>query len=446
MNSAIALGVYVGILGTLVVGVLYRPAIALTAVLCLFGLKQWGQTTNSWLAYNRTFTNIAIGVIAVLAIVVSMARGRCILCRIPRVTYLTVLLFLYSWVSLQWVSRPDLAEPLWEEQLPYLLTFILLVPLVVQTTEDFAIAMRWLLGVGGALAFVLLVYGHWGIRGLYVGDARWENETNPLALAGLGGTLVAVAMFLRAGKRSVPFLILRLTLVSAGLLLVVRSGSRGQVIAVVAASLLMLPVAFKFTSLRGLTAATMGLCVIAGSIAFGLSTLIVGLGFGETRWSGVNSIGDAAIRWENIATLLSAWNRNPTTIIFGLGNSASFDPSIIGFYPHNVPAEVLGEEGLLGFLLYVWILIECARSLMRSYALTRTDPARRGLVAAAGAAFLFSFLLTLKQGNMIGSVEFFLFAILLARLGASLGTSETVALEEPRELGARAEVFPNLLR
>jgi hypothetical protein len=332
------------------------------------------------------------------------------------------------------------------EELPYQVTFILLVPLLIQETEDFSIALRWLLYIGGPLVVVLLVFGHWGIRGIYVGDAKWENETNPLALAGMAGTMAAVALFLRASKSSILSLILRLALLSVGLLLIVRSGSRGQLIAAVVASLLMTPVAFKFTSLRGLAAATTGVCVIGASIVFGLAQLIAGMGFGEERWNGANSLADAAIRWDNIGALLSAWNKGPATIIFGLGNSASFDPSIIGFYPHNVPAEVLGEEGLLGFLLYAWILIECGRSLMNASIITRGNQESRGLVAAVGAAFLFSFILTLKQGNMMGSVDFFLFAILIARLERSLQVQAPAASEHAGELRGRLAMFPNLLR
>ena len=102
MSGIAALSVYAGVLALLAIGVIVRPPTALAAVCCIFGLKQWGQATNGWLAANPPATNLAIGVLVLCAIVTAMLRGRCIFCRIPKITWLIAALLLYSLATLAW--------------------------------------------------------------------------------------------------------------------------------------------------------------------------------------------------------------------------------------------------------------------------------------------------------------------------------------------------------
>jgi len=69
LSGIAALSVYAGVLALLAIGVIVRPPTALAAVCCIFGLKQWGQATNGWLAANPPATNLAIGVLVLCAIV-----------------------------------------------------------------------------------------------------------------------------------------------------------------------------------------------------------------------------------------------------------------------------------------------------------------------------------------------------------------------------------------
>ena len=126
MSGSLALGIYAGVLALLAIGAVVRPPAALAAVLCIYGLKQWGQSTNSFLAAHPPLTNIAVGVLVLVALATAMARGRCIFCNIPRITWAVVGLLLYSFVSLMWTPRPDIARPLWIESYPYLITFVVL--------------------------------------------------------------------------------------------------------------------------------------------------------------------------------------------------------------------------------------------------------------------------------------------------------------------------------
>ncbi|MDB6102088.1 MAG: hypothetical protein JWO52_2087 [Gammaproteobacteria bacterium] len=442
MSGVIALSVYGGLLAVLALGALLRPPSALAAVLCIYGLKQWGQSTNAFLAAHPPLTNIAVGVLVLCALVATAARGRCILCDIPKVTWAVLALLLYSLLSLLWTPRPDIAKPIWVDAYPYLATFVMLVPLVIHETEDLRVALNWLLVVGGALVLVLLIFGHWGLRGLSLGTSSLEQETNPLALAGLGGMVAAAAMLLRPRRISFLTWPLRLALVGAGLLLIVRSESRGQLVAVLAAMLVMLPFSAKFTSVRGVTAAIVGCVVVVVALNYAFSMFSAGHEDAQ-RWSQSTNTADAAVRFEMVGKLLSASSQSGGTVLFGLGNSASWDPDINGIYPHNVPMEVLGEEGVVGFLLYLAICVSALSALVR--ALLSSNERDRPVVAASGAGFLFFLLVSLKQGNMIGSVEFFMYAILLVRLSRAV-TRAGHASDASVETQVPRPVFHNILR
>jgi hypothetical protein len=81
MSLSIQLGLYAVLIGSLAIGVLVRPALAITAVACVFGLKQWGQLTVPWLAQHSTFTNVATGCMVLAALAVqtcsAMPSSRC---------------------------------------------------------------------------------------------------------------------------------------------------------------------------------------------------------------------------------------------------------------------------------------------------------------------------------------------------------------------------------
>jgi len=89
--------------------------------------------------------------------------------------------------------------------------------------------------------------------------------------------------------------------------------------------------------------------------------------------------------------------------------------------------EILGEEGLLGlglFCLALWMSIRTTRS---AYRLAKEDPVQRGILATLAASFTFAFILSFKQGSLVGfSAEMFSFAILIERQARLLVSAERV--------------------
>jgi hypothetical protein len=336
---------------------------------------------------------------------------------------------------------------MWEIGAPYIITAVLLAPLAVHDSEDLYRAYFALCVFGGVLVIALLLFAKWGDRGVLIVGSTSELETNPLSIANLGGGVASAAMFLRTRRFPVLSWLIRLGLVAASLAIVVKSGSRGQLVATLATLILMLPVAFKISNVRGLVPILIAVAVIGYAAQFAARNYIQR---GDERWSEREAAASAAGRFEMSAQLLSHWSQSPGSVLFGLGNSASFDPNIVGSYPHDVPAETLGEEGLLGLAIYLGINWLAVKGLFTALKATKGDQQLRRLLAVAGANYVFTFITTLKEGNMAGSAEFFMAAILLARMPEMLsGKSQPVDELAPDTPVTHARITPrfaNIMR
>jgi hypothetical protein len=439
---------YGALLLTLAVGAVLRPPIALAGVICLFGLKQWGQSSSALLAANPPFTNIAIGVLTVAAVLRAAFKRSCLFCRVPAAEICVILLFVYALVTLLWSLDLEDALDTWATASPYLAVVVLLAPLVVDDLDDVKTVFTWAMLLGGTICFLAVAFGTWGYRGLAV-DARvavgvldtapLELQTNPLSIAGIGGTaVIAAAMFLTE-RRRVLLKVLALCTIPFAFAVIIRSGSRGQLVALLPAVLVAGSVAFRLRGLRSWL--SLGL----------LTALIVGLGFWATsfvdvdksRWLGSQlATHDVEGRFEMAATVLDAALAHPFAIFFGLGNSSSL--ALLGIYPHITILEVLAEEGLPGIALYAAVLIYSVRSIRRTVRAVEDDPGRRIALAILAGVFAYELVLSWKQGSLLGSPYVFCCAIVLGRIEQSFAVFPA---QQSTELTAVAPIraFPNLM-
>lgn len=443
MSGGAEIGFYVALLALIFVGALWRPELSVTGVVCIFGLKQWGQSASSWIAAHGTFTNYAVGAIVLCALGAQLLRGQCILCNLRKEAWAVIALYCYALLSLLWTPSLDTAADLWSHAAPYLLTVVVLAPLTVNRIAQLRTSYVALAAIGGALVLVMLVFGKWGGRGLVMGSGASELETNPLAIASLAGSVATAALFIGWRRFASVGWVLRLMLVAACLAVIVRSGSRGQFLAALGALCVTLPVAFRLNQIRGFVPIVVAMVVIAGASAYAAKNYIRP---DDARWQrGVESHA-VDTRLEMGEKLLSRWSESPVSMLFGLGNSAAYDPSLLGSYPHDVALETLCEEGLLGFALYLRILWLAACGAFRALRIVREQPQRRGVLATASASFLFMLIVSLKQGSMISSAWFFLAAILLADMPALAITGEPAGdASEPTE-AAPGPLFANVMR
>jgi len=429
---------YCAILFALCVGVWFRPAAGVAAVLCLYGLKQWGQSSSSFVVQHGQFTNYAIAIIALIGLIRAALKRSCVFCQIPTATLLIAALLLYALLSVLWA--PDLEASLqqWASQGPYIITITLLAPLLLSDFEDARIAFSWTAFVGAAICILALLFGKWGFRGLLIYANALEAETNPLALSSLAGTVFIISALSLGRPNNIFRRILCMVFIPITLAVILRSGSRGQLIAGVAAVMVSLPIAFRMRNIRSFGALILATSIIVGLGAWGASLVKID----ASRWESTDSQSAVSGRIENARHLLGAATSNASTIIFGLGNSSSFQ--ILGIYPHITGLEVIAEEGLVGTIPYFGIILVVARSIKRITNRADLTDSNRNVLAILTGLFVFEFILSWKQGSLLSSVYVFAYAITLGRL-EDLVTVRSALVREQTVTPVSVR-FPNLLR
>lgn len=394
------------------------PSIAVAGVLCMFGLEQWGQATHPFFSQHQTFTNFLIGGTVLLAMLIKLIRGENVWAYYPPVGWLVIALFSYALASTIWAPRPELSQSIWAGRGPYAVTFLLLTPLVIGNTKDIQVTFKAIIWMGTTLTALLLTFVSWESRAIVLEG----GHGNPLAVSQMAG-MVALVAILADPWRSQVWQALRWVVVALCLILVIRSGARGQLVGIVLVSVACWPLSHRVKNV-GQVILLIGLMgFLAGVTSLGLQEFWSKQSSyyaGGSRWSTSAMEGAMAERLVQAFYLLHLWFQSIETIIFGLGNSAAFDPRILGIYPHFVPLEILAEEGLIGFGLYLLILYLLFRSSFSSIRILRNEPKELLVFGTLVSLTLFTLILSFKQGNLLGNLEFFMFATILDRHSKSL--------------------------
>lgn len=418
----IGLAIYLGVVAVLLAGSIRRPAFALGAFLCMFGLEQWGATKISFIASHGSFTNYLALIIVMFAFGIRLfRRGGLRLINGPT-HVVVILLYMYAAATLLWTPAYDAAMEEWKAQAPYLLFSVILLPLLIQNADD---AMEGLLGTvvaGAILAAALAFLVDWGYRSIESEVAAGETIRLPLAIAHLGAIMFVIALLFFRWRG--PAALVALGLVAISFILVIKTGSRGQLISMVLSAMLFLPISRGWPlsrgTLVGLAAAALALAAMWAFLP-DLSSL---LSTQESRFDAERAVVDYEERVAAADRLLDVYlSSGVLGLLFGLGSSASFAPQVVGFYTHIVPVEVLCELGAVGFLLFVGALGFTVRAVIRLASIMSSpqiSPETRRAVACLSALALIELLLSLKQGSLVRDVNLFLFPILIEGLLASL--------------------------
>lgn len=420
------------------VGAWRAPPSCVAAMYCLFPLKQLGQSSIELLQSHPATTNILIGAIVVVA---TLRNWRTLILRFwhrPASYFLAASLYFYALLSTGWSLAPDEALHRWGSAWPYLVTAIFLAPLSISSTCEFRTALRWLTWIGGLLSLAMLISGDWGSRGLVVDGISGDFETNPLAIAATAGAVAIAALVPRAtGSSSLIHAPLAILASISSIFLIIRSGSRGELFAALAAIALVSPLRFNITKARDVAAIALLTALISVGLVVGLSQY---RGGGDARWSQSVVSADTEGRLEMATTLLRRWSKSDAGLVFGLGNSSSFDSRVVGFYPHVLPAEILGEEGLVGFLLLLALLVRAGRDGLHGWKSSAHDSDVRATVAAAIALAVFSLVVSCKEGNLLSNYIFFTALTNISRISKE---ARVDTFEAPKAAAIRLQ---NLLR
>jgi hypothetical protein len=443
----IGLAIYLGVVALLLIGSIRRPAFALGAFLCMFGLEQWGTAKIGFIASHGSFTNYLALVIVMIAFGVRLfRRGSLRLINGPT-HVVVILLYVYAAATLLWTPAYDAAMEEWNRQAPYLLFSIILLPLLIQNTDD---AMEGLLGtvIAGAILIAALAFlVDWGYRQIESDVAAGDTVRLPLAIAHLGAVVFVIAvLFFRWRGASA---LVALGLIAISLILVIKTGSRGQLISMVVSSMLFLPISRGWSLSRGTLVGLAAAALAMAAIWTFLPDLTNLASTQESRFDTARAVEDYEGRIARADRLLDVYlSSGVLGLLFGLGNSASFAPQVAGFYTHIVPVEILCELGAVGFLLFMGALGFTMRAVIRLASVmssSQISSEMRRAVACLSALALIELLLSLKQGSLVRDVHLFLFPILIEGLLASVAAQTLKGTtDRPKERSAVEGGQPDL--
>ena len=414
--------IYIGVVAILLAGSIRKPAFALGAFLCMFGLEQWGTAKIGFVASHGSFTNYLASAIVMIAFGVRLLRGRGFRVVNGPVHLSAILLYTYAAVTVLWTPAPGIAMEEWRAQAPYLLVAILVLPLLVQKVEEAKDGLHGTLIAGAILSACLAFLVEWGYRRIESEVLTGAAIDLPLALAQLGAVVFVLAMIYMPWRGL--HAVVAIGLIAISVILVIKSGSRGQLIAMIAGAFLFVPIARGWSISRGYLA---WLVVAAVALAAVWTVLPDLSGFftpEQGRFDTERAVEDYEERVTNARILLGQYlSSDIPELLFGLGSSASFSPRIIGFYPHVVAVEVLGELGVVGFSLFIAIAALTVRAIIRFMNTISQLPAHadaRRVVASLAALALLELLVSFKQGSLIRDVNLFLFPVLIEGIIASV--------------------------
>lgn len=410
----IGIAVFGATLAILVGGVLWWPSIGLTAFLAMFGLKQWGVAKIALLAHHFSATNYIVGAIVVMALAIRAMRGQVGWPLLGDISRWAVALYLYAAVTLLWTTDEAAALFEFRSNLPYIALSVVFVPLLIRDVRDAAVALNAMIVIGLLLLTALSFFVSWKYRAIASDVIGGEVVRLPASLAEFSGYTLISAVMLSRGK------LLRYCAMLAcavfAFVVAVKTGSRGQLFAMSVCAVLMLPASFGYRNSHRL----LGPLLLIGLLGMLLGSLDAGALFSEVhgRWSIDNLTAGYEVRVDRAGRLLSLWAAEPLTILFGLGNSASFGP--LNGYIHIMPIEVLCELGVVGLLIYfmcIWRSGAVILRALRSIGSGGPDHVLRNHVLAALIAMsLMEFLLSFKQGSLLRNYYLFVFPIILQNI------------------------------
>lgn len=397
----------------------YPPA-ALGALLCSFAMEQWFQSKDAFFLINGSLINVVIGVLVLASFVFKLIKDGNLFKSYPVNAVLIILLFIYAGISVMWSPVPEISYQNYFNYLPYLVLSIIVAPFLIKNDSDFYYTALFLIFIGGLLAVLILFFTEWGYRRIQMASLVVDARANPLAIANMTGYVLFSAILINFKREVAIWKIARWVLVVVCLGIAVKTGSRGQFMLMILLSLMFLPVSRPINHIKRFIPLVIAIAFISYMSLWALNQYTSDYTDKESaRWDADRMEQDLSGRFEAANALIATWYSSPENLLFGLGSSASYDPAIFGFYTHIVPLEILGELGLVGFTLFLLILYNTYKIFWRSFKNSKGSSTRRGVLATVSAITLFEFLLSFKQGSLLGNQLMFCMFLVLAKIDKS---------------------------
>ncbi len=402
-----------------------RPPLAFALVVLMFPMEQVIQAHAPGLigsAFGIKAVNYGVGVTAVFAAVkgcLTRPHGFSRWMNAATVSALSLL----AWAAISLLWSPGRTEGLETVvgNVPYIVLFIIVAPLLIGDLDELRISQQAVLLIGMVLCAIIVIspeftslYGRLGYT------VATGVRSNPLAIGELGGVVLLVAATMRGSTLlGFPLLPLRVAAAILGVLVAIKSGSRGQLAFALMVTIMFVPVAAPVRNVGAFISSAIIVGVTVLVVDFVISTQLQGVE--ARRFSGEALLyGDSSAfgRVNNVIALGSAWLSNPLAILIGLGYYAFSSLSASGGQPysHVMFADALFELGVPGVALTATGLIVSGLSALRLFRVCSGDRILRSTVAVAAGMLAYQVLLANKQGTMWGIPMLFALQAVVTRV------------------------------
>lgn len=325
------------------------------------------------------------------------------------------LLVCLSLASLGWTAADADTRALVKSSIPYTILYCVVAPLLVSRVRDLRTTFFTVLVLGTAVAAAILLNPDATMRSgridIKIGVV---DSINPLAVGYLGGVLFVTAVIYRPRKVAAWIMPARVGLAFMGIGVTLQSGSRGQLLITALMAIIFLPLSRKIQNFGRFVALSVGgvFALVAFRLAMGFFITYEN----EERWSFESLSDGGGGRIEMAATALGDLLQNPQSWLLGrgAGNFVTLDAS--HSYVHNFPIEALTELGIVGFMLFMFVVVTGFRSGRSLWLMYRDDDDYRMLVSTLLAVSSFTFLLSFKEGTIHDPGQKLFPLLLLARI------------------------------
>ncbi len=409
-----------------------RPAWAAAIIVIMFSIEQLLQSFFPVLVTRSWTINVSIGLVCLLAAIMRYLRNDDVRTGfLNPVLLLVVGIYVYQVLGWAWSPGRTFAMSQMQSNFMYLAVYLLIAPILIRDLRDFDSMMRFLLVLGTGVLLLILFNPRADFMGaryrLEVGFG--ESAGNPLATGRAGGTLAIAAVLMRSTKQSTIFNALRLTAFVTGMAMAVLSGSRGQSFGAGLVVILLYPLSRKVANVKQFFLVAGGFLIVVLSVYLVFDLFVSEQNYGRYT-SGVDESLDA--RWQRIMLMLDHFVDRPEAWLVGIGPGGF--SSLTGLhYTHNVPTEVLVELGLVGAVIFGSMLILITRHWRILHKTLDDEPKWRGTSAVLLGMFLYNFILSCKQGSIIGAPGPILYFVLIGRVTYTFFTTRRIDLDDEKE-------------
>jgi hypothetical protein len=400
------------------VGAIFNAGWSIAFCFVLFPLQQLLWSSVDLFFAMRTLPNYLVATAVAMGLVQRIVKSTSdFACALNPVSIGSITLYVWSALTLLWTPSFQSGSEIVIQGIPYVLLFLIAMPLAADTIaviSDFRRGILWL-GTVTLVAITLSpAFSFWS--GRLVFQFSSEARTNPLAIGELGGLLFLAALLGPPSMKSGFYLLPKFIAAAVGLVAMLQSGSRGQLIGAVSIGVLTLPLARPNQNI----VRTIGYLFI-GFLILGVIPLVAQWSVDAQsldRWNTGDLAGASEGRLSNILDALSGWIRSPLYWIPGMGANAftSVSTAASEGWIHNLTAELLVEYGILGLGLFATLVILTFKDIRWLFDRVKEDPEHRASLALLSAVLVFELFLAQKQANLWGDFGIFGIMCIIARI------------------------------